>query len=104
VDEVGEQEERHLRFVGVGGVEGGDADDTAEEDEGPEDSAGGEEGRNSGMGPVDEGKGVFGEAVVDFNDGEERRRRAARPAPMTARMRMASRRARRPGRKLASWK
>ena len=40
---VGEEEERDLRVAGVGGVEGGDADEAAEQDAGPESGAGEEQ-------------------------------------------------------------
>jgi hypothetical protein len=72
VGEVGDQEEGDLRVVCVRGVEGGDADEAANDDEGPEDRSADQQRRAMRGRPVGDGRdGVVGEALVEFNGGED---------------------------------
>jgi len=67
VGEVGKDEDGDRRTAGVGGVKGGEADETADEDAGPEDDAGEELGGAVRGRPIgDSGGGVAGEALVEL--------------------------------------
>jgi hypothetical protein len=67
VGEIGKDEDGDRRTAGVGGVEGGEADETADEDAGPEDDAGEELGGAVRGRPIgDRGGGVTGEALVEL--------------------------------------
>jgi hypothetical protein len=71
VGEVGKDEEGDLGFAGEGGVECGDADETADGDTAPEDDTGEQRGGAMGGGPVgDGGRGVAGEPLVELGGGE----------------------------------
>src|SRR5947209_3551348 len=52
VGDVGEDVRRYLGFAGIGGVCGGDADETADEDAAPEDDTGDQRGGAVGGRPV----------------------------------------------------
>jgi hypothetical protein len=72
VGEVRDEDGSKLRVAGVGGVEGGDADDAAEDDAGPEDGAGDEGGGRVIRRPVgDVGGLAAGEALVELGGGED---------------------------------
>jgi len=72
VGEVGDEDGGDLRVAGVGGVEGRDADDEAEDDAGPEGDAADERGGGVAGGPVgDTGRLIAGVALVESGGGED---------------------------------
>src|ERR1700742_2341531 len=67
VGEVGDDDVGDLRVAGIGGVKGGDADEAADEEAGPERNADDECGGTVGWGPVGDWRdGVAGETLVEL--------------------------------------
>ncbi len=72
VGDVGQKEDRHLRAVGIGRIEGGDADDEAEQDASPEDHTRDEErGAVGGREVGDAGGTVAVQALVEVDLDED---------------------------------